>query len=406
MREVNFEPGKNLLRRWAEVKDILPKEVFWEDIRGKVKMMIKRVLEYGLNRELEAILRAERYRRTRLRQGYRNGCGERSIITHIAGRIDNLLVPRSRMPVEFKLMEKYQRRLDEFDYAALNCFLNGQSTGKTSGFFYDFFSESNISHQTVSNILKRLDGLVGQFLNKRLTDEYLFLIVDAKYIKIRPENKRKRPVLFCIGIREDLSYEVLYFKVASSENEINYSNFFFELKEKGLEGNNLKMLICDGKRSIENAFLFVYPGKDIQICSVHHIRNALRYIKKKANLSSLRNRAYHLYRAGTKQEFLNRLNNLKKEYHRREPKFFKTLLGNIDKTLTFYNYPHKFHSLIKTTNLIERFIRDIEQLTRYWAGFSDIKGANRIVYLLVDRFNKNNNVNYGGYGLYEFTHFC
>ena len=77
--------------------------------------------------------------------------------------------------------------------------------------------------------------------------------------------------MFCIGIREDLTYEVLYFKVASSENEINYTNFFFELKEKGLEGNNLKMLISDDKKAIENAFLFVYPDKDIQICCVHHL---------------------------------------------------------------------------------------------------------------------------------------
>ena len=87
-----------------------------------------------------------------------------------------------------------------------------------------------------------------------------------------------------------------------------------------------------------------------------------------------------------------------KEYQNRESKFFKILLRNIDKTLTFYNYPVKFHSLIKSTNLIERFLRDIEQLTRYWAGFRDEKSAIRF-YLLVERFNKR----YGGYSLCEFT---
>jgi len=137
---------------------------------------------------------------------------------------------------------------------------------KNSLIFYNFFSESSLSHQTVSNILKRLDSLVNQFLKKKIGDDYSFLIVDAKYIKISPQNKRKKPVLFCIGIREDLTYEALYFKVASSENEINYTNFFFDLKEKGLKGNNLKMLICDGKKAQEAAFLFVYPDKNIQMC--------------------------------------------------------------------------------------------------------------------------------------------
>jgi len=125
------------------------------------------------------------------------------------------------------------------------------------------------------------DSLVNQFLKKKISDDYSFLIVDAKYVKISPQNKRKKPVLFCMGIREDLSYEVLYFKLTSSENEINYTNFFFDLKDKGLEGKNLKMLICDGKKCIENAFLFVYPNKDAQICSVHYVREALRYIKNK-----------------------------------------------------------------------------------------------------------------------------
>ena len=405
MKKLNFNSGKNLLLRWAGVKDILPKEVFWQDIRSKVKQMIKEVLEYSLNKELEAILKAEKYQRCELREGYRNGHRPRSLITHIGGRIDNFLVPRAREKVKFKLIKAYQRRLDEFDYAILNCFLNGQSTRKIAQFFYNFFSESSISHQTVSNILKRLDSIVNRFLKKKLSDEYLFLIVDAKYIKITPQSKRKRPCLFCIGIRGDLSFEVLYFKVVTGENEINYTNFFFDLKEKGLEGKNLKMLICDGKKAIENAFLFVYPNKDIQICSVHYVREALTYIKNKKQLPSLRKRAYNLYKAKTRNEFLKKLNILKKECQDKEPKFLKILLKNIDKTITFYKYPAKFHSLIKSTNLIERFLRDIEQLTRYWAGFRNEKGANRVIYLLVERFNKNNNSNYGGYSQYEFTHF-
>jgi len=258
----------------AYVKSILPKEIFWQDIRSKVKQMIKKVLEYSLNKELEAILKVEKYQHTELRVGYLNGYYRRSLITHLIGRIDNFLVPRTRKKVKFRLLEKYKRRLDEFDYAILNCFLNGQSTRKTAKFFYNFFSESVISCQTVSNILKRIDSLVNLFLKQTIKDDYLFLIVDAKYIKISPQNKRKKPVIFAIGIKEDLSYEILYFKIASSENETNYTNFFFDLKEKGLKGKNLEMLICDGKKAPESAFLFVYPNKDIQICSIHYVREA------------------------------------------------------------------------------------------------------------------------------------
>ena len=166
------------------------------------------------------------------------------------------------------------------------------------------------------------------------------------------------------------------------------------------------MLICDGKRCIENAFLFVYPNRDIQICCIHYVREALSYIHNKKLLPQIRKAAYNLYKATTREEFLERLNEFKKLYQDKEPKFFKILTKNINDTLTFYDYPLKFHSLIKSTNLLERFIRDIEQLTRYWAGFKDIKSANRVIYLLVERFNKNKGSKYGGYSLYEFTQFC
>ena len=69
-------------------------------------------------------------------------------------------------------------------------------------------------------------------------------------------------------------------------------------------------------------------------------------------------KTYSLYKSKTKNEFLDKLNNLKKEYEDKEPKFFNILLKNIDKILTFYKYPAKFHSLIKSTNLIERFLKD------------------------------------------------
>ena len=66
--------------------------------------MIKKVLEYSLNKELEAILEAERYQHTQTRKGYRNGYYSRTLITHLCGAINNLLIPRSRKRVKFKLM--------------------------------------------------------------------------------------------------------------------------------------------------------------------------------------------------------------------------------------------------------------------------------------------------------------
>ena len=56
----------------------MPKEIFWYDVKGKVKQMIKELLEYSLNKELEAILKAG-IRRTELQKDQRNGYKRRSL---------------------------------------------------------------------------------------------------------------------------------------------------------------------------------------------------------------------------------------------------------------------------------------------------------------------------------------
>lgn len=107
-------------------------------------------------------------------------------------------------------------------------------------------------------------------------------------------------------------------------------------------------------------FYLYILNKDIQICGIYYIREALRYIKNKKLLSFIRKQAYILYKSKTKDEFLNKLNSLKKEYQNKEPKFFKILLKQIEKTLTFYNYPEKYHSLLikkHQSNRRERFFK-------------------------------------------------
>ena len=77
-------------------------------------------------------------------------------------------------------------------------------------------------------------------------------------------------------------------------------------------------------KTIENAFLFAYSNKDLQIWIVHCVREALRYVRKKI-LFPTRKAAYNLYKAKDGEEFLNRLYRFKRFYQDKEPKFFKLL---------------------------------------------------------------------------------
>ena len=77
---------------WNEVK---VHDSWWQDVSAHTLRVVKSLLESTLEAELLEQLWAGRYKRTELRQGYRNGSYLRTLSTPL-GFIPQLRVPRVR----------------------------------------------------------------------------------------------------------------------------------------------------------------------------------------------------------------------------------------------------------------------------------------------------------------------
>jgi putative transposase len=251
MREMNFSES-NLRNRWLGVNGI------WRLIQGETKRFIKVRLEQILVGEQLARIRCGRYKRSKGRQGYRNGSYVRDLLTSY-GWIEGLVVPRVREGgMESEVLERYRWRQRMVDKVLLQAFLLGHSTRKAVRLFKSLF-ESSVSAQTVSNIVKELNNQVQQFHRRPLDDTYRFLYLDGLWITLNKPVKVKKVLLVALGVRLDGSKELLSFQLADSESESWWCGFLSNLRDRGLKGENLEVMVSDGAGGLLKAFRALYP---------------------------------------------------------------------------------------------------------------------------------------------------
>ncbi len=79
---------------------------------------------------------------------------------------------------------------------------------------------------------KKLDGELARFARQRLEAEYPYLILDARYEKVREDGVvRSRAVQVAIGIDWEGRRQVLGVELANRESETSWKEFLLGLKE-------------------------------------------------------------------------------------------------------------------------------------------------------------------------------
>ena len=130
----------------------------------------------------------------------------------------------------------------------------------------------NVSPEYVSSLNRQLDTKVKEFLENRIEDKIKYLYIDAAYFKVRENSKYKSVALYTsIGVNTNGIRQILSMDIYNSEDEIDWSNFFFRLKERGLTG--VKLVISDGHRGIMKAVKESFPGSLWQYCHFHFMKN-------------------------------------------------------------------------------------------------------------------------------------
>jgi putative transposase len=170
------------------------------------------------------------------------------------------VVPRVREGgIDFQLLERYCRRQRQVDLVLLEALLLGHSTRKTVRWFKRLWG-GGISAQAVSNIVKELDQKVKGFHQRPVVDDYQFLFLDGIWFTLSKPVKVKKVLLVALGVKRDGSSEFLSFQLAGSESESWWWGFLSDLKQRGLRGENLEVVVSDEASGLVKAIKLCIHG--------------------------------------------------------------------------------------------------------------------------------------------------
>ena len=343
--------------------------------RDLMKSLMKEALQEVLESEMTEHLGATPGERTEGRTGYRAGYYSRGLVTRI-GKLE-LRVPRDRSG-EFStaLFERYARSEKALVAALAEMYVQGVSTRKVKAITEELCGHG-FSASSISQINKSLDATLAKFAARQLTEPYPYLILDARYEKVRDAGViESRAVQIAIGINWEGQRQVLAVELANRESETSWKDFLAKLKARGLSG--VEIVVSDDHAGLRKAIRETLTEAAWQRCYVHFLRNALDYLPRKADDDCLQELRW-IYDRRDIQEANRDLAAWIGKWQGKYPKLVDWVENHIGETLSFYRLPRAHHKHLKSTNMLERLNEEIKRRTRVVRIFPNETSCLRLI---------------------------
>lgn len=340
---------------------------------------MSKVLEMLMNAamvfERSKALGAQPYERSEERQGYANGFKPRTFQTRM-GELQ-LQIPQVRGIAFYPgCLEKGQRSEQALKVAIAEMYLNGVSTRKVTK-ITEYLCGFEVSSTQVSRLAQALDEELKTFLERPL-GEFSVVYLDARYEKVRHGGHIKNlAVLWAVGIDELGKRHVLGLSCKLSEAEVHWREFLTNLVTRGLRGVHL--IVSDAHQGLCKARESVFPTIPWQRCVVHLMRNANAYIPKKSMQAEVFQDLKDIFNAPSREMAQTLKKSVIAKYRRSAPRLSEWLEENIDQALTYYAFPRKLWKRLRTSNVVERFNRELKRRTRVVSIFPSEKSTLRLV---------------------------
>jgi len=342
-----------------------------EALRGKIRQLIEQLLE----EEIDIIIKARYYDRSRERTGYRHGHEPRTLGTSLGKTTFNC--PRARLfskgdsTTEFqsRILPRYSRRARAIDEAILGIYLSGTNTRRIKHALQPLLKGLPLSSSTISRLVGRLKELFEKWQTRSLSDQrFVYLYMDAIFVNVRiGYGVSKVPILIVIGVKEDGEKELLSLALRGSESESAWYGVLKDLVDRGLSKPSL--VIVDGSKGLMAAIQKIWPGIDVQRCIVHKLRNILGYVPEHLH-EEIKFDFHRIVYAESLDDARLAYDRFVKKWVKRCEGAVKSLQEAGDELLTFFRYPQAQWKSLRTTNIIERLEGEFRRRIKTQSSFS------------------------------------
>lgn len=360
-----------------------------------VRAAVEALVQAALEAEMTEAIGAEKGERSETRVSYRSGYYGRSLITRV-GTLE-LRVPQDRLGrFSTELFERYQRSEKALVGTLAEMYVQGVSTRKVKAVTEALCGHS-FSASAISAINKSLDEGLRAFAERRLSENYPYLILDARYEKVREAGVIvSQAVLVAVAVDEDGRGpsahgldpwgQILAVELANRESRSSWRDFLTALKARGLVG--VEFVVSDDHPGLKAAIREVVPEAAWQRCYVHFLRNALDYVPRKVDDDCLQELRWFYDRrdlAEVRRDIAAWLGKWQAKY----PRLCNWVEEHIEETLTYYRLPLQHHKHMKSTNMLERLNQELKRRTHVVRIFPNTESCPRLVRALAVEMHEN-----------------
>lgn len=321
-----------------QLKDSLIEEIMkgligqgTEGLRSVAEMLLNAAMKI----EREKFLGAAPHERSEERKGYANGYKPKGLQTRL-GALE-LEVPQVRgLGFYPQSLEKGCRSEKALKLAIAEMYLQGVSTRRVQD-ITEKLCGFEVTSDQVSKMTQELDGQFEQFRNRPI-GEIWYLVLDAFYLKVRHNGAViDMAILLAYGVTPEGKREILGASASLSEAEIHWREFLKSLQSRGMLG--LRLVISDDHAGLKSARKAVFPSVPWQRCQFHLCQNAQSCAPRKAMRSEIADTMREILNSPTLEMAQEMKRRAIEKYREKAPEFTKWLEGNIDESLTVYQFP-------------------------------------------------------------------
>jgi putative transposase len=343
----------------------------------------KRGIEQILEGELDAHLGYEKNRPS-VGENARNG--------HSSKRIRNqfgeagIKVPRDRnstfQPV---LVAKRRNMAEGVENIIVSLYAKGMSVSDIEEQVRELYG-FELSTSAISRITERVAQDVTVWQNRPLESVYCVVWMDGIVFKVR-ENSRvvDKAIYLAIGLRTDGKKEVLGLWLGKNESAAFWLSVLTDLKARGVQ--DILITATDNLKGFTDAIRSVFPESTKQICIVHQVRNACRFVvwkDRKAFTADMR----EIYAAPNREAAALALDQLEEKWGSKYAYAIKSWRHNWDELTAFLDFPLEIRRIIYTTNIIENLNGKIRKYTRNKLSFPTDEAVIKSVFLAIQEVTK------------------
>ena len=166
--------------------------------------------------------------------------------------------------------------------------------------------------------------------------------------------------------------------LGKAESSSFWMGVLTDLKARGVR--DMLITATDNLNGFTQTIRAVFPQSQTQICVVHQIRNACKFVvykDRKAFTADMR----HIYTAPNRAAALGALNDFAAKWEAKYGYAIKSWRDNWEDLTVFFDFPLEIRRIIYTTNLIENLNGKIRKYTKNKLSFPSDDAVIKSVFL-------------------------